>query len=393
MAYDPNETSEQMAFSFYDEMEPRKRAALERDFDTEEDALDALLDNGSEPEKPAPHPLECDCCCAVSVPDPAEQANPPSPETHSGERGSLSDEPAKMPEDVPPFAAPFTVADDKALSALDQIEQAERGNQADAAGDEPEETVIVLPAKSTPFPPLTDQTIRRAAAGFLATLKPDGIGLHFSSGIPRVKIDAGAYFLSGGKVPQVTRTVLVVTGVDRDKCWIDASEKEKLLAMLAAAKEEKASLEEMLKQKEPGLKDDSLFPESQTWDFTRTKNRKYHACLHKIEKIESLIYHGSKFERMLFEKLADEYYLAVPKDLIAADELPEAWGLIYIADDFSATVIRPAKKCDCPAENKMSFVFHAASAHTDSFLLANGISVSDGIAKFYLPPKRRKAYC
>ena len=403
MAYrDKNDGGEQMAFPFYEEMAPKKSIA-EREFDTEDDALDALLGNAGQEDAEPEQPLPADSCCTVNLP--ADRTVHRSPETSSGERDFSSGETAD-PGETPAVTDLTTAEDaDAVLDALDEAMRELAGISAEAENFQEEIRTVIEeeeqtsgedePAKKSanPFPPLAEQTIRRAAAGFLAAMEPSGIGLRFPSGIPRIRIDAGAFFLSAAKKnPEIVRTVLVMTCVDRDKCWFDAAEKATLLKALAEQKALKLELEEKLKVSEPDLKDDSLFPESQTWDFSRSKSRKYHACLHRIEKLEYSIYHGSKFERLMFEQAATEYYLAVPEGLLSADELPDEWGLVFIRPDFSAVLVREAKKCDSPQANRTAFALRAAASGTPDFLFANGISLAGGTAKFHLPPKRRKAY-
>lgn len=349
------------------------------EYDTEDDALEALLNPKDElPDLPPPHPLECDCCNAV---------NP-----------AISVSEDKTDDDI------VSAVDDAIdMAAMEQeIAQVIAETDAELAAEaadidremEEEVSVIEITAKKrNVLPPLNQKFIRIAAAGFLAQLKPDGLGIDIRTSISRLKADAGAYFLSSGrKTMEVARTILVVTSLDREDCWIDASRKADLLAALAAAKEEKTAIEEELKTREPDLKDDSLFPESQIWDFTRAKSRKYHSCLRKIERLEHAIYHGSKFERLMYEKTADEYYLVVPADLISANELPEQWGLVYVNEDASLNVIREAEKCECSTAARTDFALRVADGSADDFMLANGISLKDGIVRFHPQPKRRKPY-
>lgn len=367
---------EQMAFSFLREVEADKKTpAIERDFDTEEDALFALLESKND-----------------------EQQLPPE-ETPSGEQFFSASEEEETETEID-AAADQIIANLDAEFAINTAtgdftqEIADTVAEVEAEEEEAiEETVVTIRRKNA-FPELTEQHLRRAALGFLATLKPESMGMNFPSGIARIKVDAGAYFFGSGRTPVVDRTIAVVTCIDRNKCWIDASLKADLLEMLTKAQEEKAALEEELKVREPDLKDDSLFPEAQIWDFSRARSRKYKSCLKKIEKLEYSIYHGSKFERMMFEQLADEFYLVVPAGLITAAELPEEWGLVYVAEDFSTTVIREAKKCECPQEKRTIFALRAAASGYSDLLFANGISMTkDGTSRFHLPPKRRKAYC
>lgn len=364
---------EQMAFSFFEGMKADKvQPAAERDFDTEDDALLALLE--SDEDKQLPPEVE---------PSGEQFFSAPEKETEE-EIDAAAD------QIIAALNTEFSINNDTA----DQLREiADIVAEVEAENEDPLETVVECKKKNA-FPELTEQTIRRAALGFLATQDPAGLGMNFPSGIARIKVDAGAYFFGPGRTPAVDRTIAAVTCIDRNKCWIDASLKANLLKMLTAAQAEKAALEEMLKEKEPDLKDDSLFPEEQIWDFSRAKSRKYRSCLKKIEKLEYSIYHGSKFERMMFEQTADEFYLIVPAGLITAEELPVEWGLVYIAEDFSATVIRKAVKCPCTQEKRTAFALRAAVAGCGDVLFANGVAVTNkGDVRFHLPPKRRKAYC
>ncbi len=380
------DSPEQMAFSFFQEVQEVKKdqPVADRDFETEDEALDALLAAGT-PEDDEP-PFDAMECCESNT----------TPSGIPGERFSVSE--TEEDREIDAVIERIFGTETEEISAVtveNEMEEAIAQAVAEEEAESEPEKVILLPEKRNPFPPLTEQTIRRAALGFLAAMKPDGAGMKFPSGVARIKIDAGAFFLNAGiRNVEVAKTVLVVTCMDRDKCWIDASYKADLLKLLGEAKAEKAELEEMLKIKEPDLKDDSLFPESQNWDFSKAKSRKYHACLRKIKKIEYSIYHGSKFERLMFEQCADEYYLAVPAGLIAAQELPEEWGLVYIAENYETAVIRPAKTCRTTPEKRVAFALRAATAGAGDLLFANGISIAknSGKVNYHLLPKRRKIY-
>ncbi len=380
------DSPEQMAFSFFQDMKEEMPAGqppvAERDFETEDDALDALLSTAVTEED-------------ENIP-PFDMAEPENKETPSGmncagERFPVSAEEEDREIDAAIERIFGVVEEAESMAALEsEIQSVAAEITAAEKEEEPQPVVIELREKRNSFPPLTEQTLRRAALGFLAGLNPDGAGMKFFSGSPKIKADAGAFFMENG---EVTGTVLVMTCMELSKCAPDASCRAELLKELDEAKAAKAALEEMLKEKEPELKDDSLFPETQCWEFKRTKNRKYHACLRKIEKLEYAICHGSKFDRLMFEQCADKYYLAVPAGVEPASELPEEWGILSIAENYQAEVIRPAKICGTTPEKRTLFAMRAAAAGLDGLLFANGISLSGGRVCYHLPPKRRRKYC
>lgn len=190
---------EQMAFSFLREVETDKKTpAIERDFDTEEDALFALLESKND-----------------------EQQLPPE-ETPSGEQFFSASEEEETETEID-AAADQIIANLDAEFAINTAtgdftqEIADTVAEVEAEEEEAiEETVVTIRRKNA-FPELTEQHLRRAALGFLATLKPESMGMNFPSGIARIKVDAGAYFFGLGRTPVVNRTIAVVTCIDRNK--------------------------------------------------------------------------------------------------------------------------------------------------------------------------------
>lgn len=330
---DQEETSEQLSFGFYEAMQPGDIRG-NRVFDSEDDALNAMLDR--QPDAPP-----------ETTPEDAGEAFP-------GGNGTAEED----------------------LSA--------NGEGIESAGLE----------KTNSFPSLTETGLRRAVLGFLAAMKPDGLGIRFLSPVPRLRADAGAFFLAPGcRTPAVVRSVLVMFCLHREDYCLDKAEKTALKASLDAEREKKSALEEMLKEREPGLKDDSLFDETRTWDFSKTKNRRYHACLHRIEKLEYSISRGSKFDHLLCEQAANEFYLAVPSGLISLSEAPAGWGLLAVGDDFSVQTLLEAPRHECPPENQSAFALRTVSTNVKAFLFAHGIALAeDGAARFYPLPRRRRSY-
>lgn len=349
---DEEEKSEQLSFDFYEAMLPGD-VKRNRVFDSEDDALNAMLDRDAQ----------------------SQTENVPG--------DTLED----FPRDTAPRGEvrPATAVTENPVLVTAETEK-------DVSGGN--DIKIVNIGHTNPFPPLTEQNLRRAALGFLAALKPDGFGMRFPSPVPRIRIDAGAFFLAPGfRMPQVVRSVLVLVCMNREGYHLDKAEKAALLATLNVEKAKKASLEEMLKHQDPSVKDDSLFDETRTWDFSRTKNRRYHTCLRRIEKLNQAICRGSKFERLRCEQAANEFYLAVPAGLIAPSEAPSGWGLLTIQDDFSVRTLLDAPVHECPPENQAAFAIRVAASDAKSFLFANGVALAeDGAAHFYPVPRRRRSY-
>ena len=138
---------EQMAFSFFKEIEADKKTpAAERDFDTEDDALFALLESRED-----------------------EQQLPPE-EAPSGEQFFSAPEQGETEAEIDAAADQFianldaefainTATDDLVKEITDTVAEVEAEEEETV-----EETVVTIRKKNA-FPELTEQHLRRAALG------------------------------------------------------------------------------------------------------------------------------------------------------------------------------------------------------------------------------------
>lgn len=239
----------------------------------------------------------------------------------------------------------------------------------------------------------TPASMRQAVLGWLAMQNPSGLALKVATTMPHYTADAAAFWLTPKlrNSAEIERTAIVEICLDEKKCQEDYSKRKALQKKLADLLERKTVLEEKIRESEPGLMNNSLFEETREWDYASSKNQTYQRLLKRIGKTEFDLSHVNRFARITAEELADEYYLAAPENLIREDQIPHGWGLIYISETLQATVVRNAKKYECPRENRENLALKAAASGMYETLFTHGISISkQGGTLFHTPPKKRR---
>lgn len=218
--------------------------------------------------------------------------------------------------------------------------------------------------------------LRRALVAWTLRQKPSGIGVMVPTRFLKYQADVAAFWSAQGRnrtlVP--VKTVIIECRDNRDDCWPDCSKRDEILSSLMAKKDEKRSYETEIRHSEPHLRDgDNLFNEFESWNYSASKNRNYAKCLKSIEGLEHAIYKGSRFERIMRANVANELYLAVPAGTVHADELADGWGLLFIHNDLSVEIAKPAELRDCPESRKMHLVQNIASSCLPSMIHSHGV--------------------
>lgn len=428
-----NEDDLQMSFGFYDDVEsneavrPVKRNVSELlekiDFETEEDALAALIGQTPvAPEGEESDPWSGQVSDVLAESRTENDSRELSAEQHentesfalpeekfSGQRqGDMS--PAVPSEDgqTEVQAAGNTMDSDHAgIPPWDEPELQDSPAEDVPEKDFAEETATEDPVKVFPVqemekkrksstPVMNIQLLRRVALGFLARLKPSAAAMRVPTLLGgRYKADAAAFWLPAGcrTELQPERTALVLCVLDHDDFVREPENRKNVLDEWNQAVDKKEKLEAVIRQKEPYTKIVSLFAEEEKWDYSLSKNRTYHACLRKISKLFKQLATDSIYSRMIFEDLADEYYLLSPAGVIQQDEVPEGWGLVWAEKDLSTEIVCPAEPHQCPAGNRINLALRIAGAGLEEQLFANGIDVCNDNPPVYRPlPKRRKSY-
>lgn len=222
---------------------------------------------------------------------------------------------------------------------------------------------------------------KRAIIAWLMKDSPSGIGITVPTRFSKYRADIAAFWSKPvkGKCLMPAKTVIIETRLNRDECWPECSGKEDILAELKAKKEDKRKLEAEIRKTEPELKDtDNLFNEYESWNYLKSGNKKYHKCLRKIEDLEHSLYKGSRFEQIRRAHVANQLYLAVPANIVHADELADGWGLIFVHSNLKAEIVKESETWDCPENNKLHLVQNIAASCIKSLLVCFGIREDSG---------------
>jgi hypothetical protein len=238
--------------------------------------------------------------------------------------------------------------------------------------------------------------IRQILTGWLLQQNPTGIGVSVPTRISRYQADIAAFWsVPVDKLLTPQQTMIIEIRHDREACWPDCADKDKLLELLREAKNIKTELEERIKRDEPELVDTNvLFEEYRGWNYHESKNSYYHEICRKIEKIEHAIYKGSRFEMIRSGQVADLLYLAVPKESVTPTEVADGWGLLYFDECGEVTEIKSPDNWNCSMKKRQHLIQNIAAINSKDTLFRNGINqnFADNSITFSKAPRRRRSF-
>ncbi|MCP3966390.1 MAG: hypothetical protein GY750_09570 [Lentisphaerae bacterium] len=234
--------------------------------------------------------------------------------------------------------------------------------------------------------------LRQAVLRWLVSRKPTGIGVKVPTRIRKYQVEAAAFWSVQDKLKKrAEKTALVEVCNDRDHCWPDCSDLDTLLRNIRELKEEKQQLEEIIRAKEPELKErDTLFDEFQRWNYSASRNRKYQKCIKQIDRAHHSLYKGSRLELIRQAHVADFIYVAVPEGVIHPHELVDGWGLLYITPNGEITEEKKAQRQTCSLDSRMHLIQNIAASCMNSALFANGVNLRNNGEVFLTKPPRRR---
>ena len=243
-----------------------------------------------------------------------------------------------------------------------------------------------------------ERDIRRAVMAWLAKFTPYSVGVMVPTRISKYRAGVAASWSravskKGKKTLYPYKTVIIEIRTAKDNCAVECGNEDGLNYLLATEKKRKAQLEATIRKNEPDLKlTDTLFSDIESWDYSKSENKAYSKCCGRIEELERNINNGSRFERIRQSLLADYLYLAVPGGLVKKEDIADGWGLLYVNEDMSVTLVVEPETWNCPIENKMHLVQNIAKASTSVLYNANGILLAkSGKTKFIRVPRKRRS--
>lgn len=260
--------------------------------------------------------------------------------------------------------------------------------------------VDVPAATSENIPSLRTMDIHRAVLAWLVTAKAPGMAIKVPTRIPRFKADVAAFWnrpirnrgtVGPTKLLTPNETVIVECRRRREECWPDFTKSSDLLPRLRELKETRQNLQADIRVTEPDLRETAtLFEEYSEWHYYRTQKSVYHDVHADIKKIETALYKGTRFEKIRNARMADVLYLAVPERMVHPYELADGWGLIWIAQDLTATVVSQAANNHGSPENHLHLVQNIAAAALGPLLFSQGVYRQEDGCRFLPKPRRRR---
>lgn len=123
-------------------------------------------------------------------------------------------------------------------------------------------------------------------------------------------------------------------------------------------------LEELFTTHCPDLRrGDALWPEFDSWDFSRLEHHGYRAVLGELESVQRRVIRGTKFSRMFRWRCADFLYLVVEDGIFAEAEIPAGWGLLVRRGE-ELRLARPPVALDATESQRVALLECIAIAAT-----------------------------
>jgi hypothetical protein len=156
----------------------------------------------------------------------------------------------------------------------------------------------------------------------------------------------------------------------------DAHAEQATRQRLAELLERRRTLEALLAVHCPDLRrGEALWPEYDTWDFSRLEHQTYRDVLADLDLVQRRIVRGTKFSKMFRYRCADFLYLVVEDGIFAEAEIPAGWGLLVRRDASLENVRRPTDLISSPAQ-RHALLQAIAAAGTRAINRAAGLTFS-----------------
>lgn len=173
-----------------------------------------------------------------------------------------------------------------------------------------------------------------------------------------------------------TRTVIFECKQSRADLLKDAHAEAATRARLAELAERRQTLESLFTVHRPDLRrGEALWPEYDTWDFSRLEHQAYRAVLAELEAVQRHVVRGTKFSKMFRYRCADLLYLVIEDGIFAEAEIPAGWGvLIRRGDQLEPT--RRAVELAAAVDQRGALLQAIAAAGTRAVNRVHGVTIS-----------------
>ena len=145
----------------------------------------------------------------------------------------------------------------------------------------------------------------------------------------------------------------------RDNCHTASARRR-----LEATCNRRQFLEAQLRTHYPNLHNgDSLFPEFDCENFSAIGHRGYARLIRELRALQSRLYDGTKFEKLIRYRCANFFFIVVPEQLFRQSEVPVGWGAL-IESNHTLTLVRRPIWQDATADNRIRLLQRIAIAGT-----------------------------
>ncbi|MBX3406174.1 MAG: hypothetical protein KF869_05355 [Phycisphaeraceae bacterium] len=183
--------------------------------------------------------------------------------------------------------------------------------------------------------------LRADAVRFLFEIGCAAAATEIPCPISRFRVDAAGYFdplprgvagvAQGSWRGATARTVIVECKQARADFLRDSRQTPALLARRRELEAARACLEErIIRVAEPELRigGSALFPELERWDYDRSRLASYRRIVAELRRTDLALHGQTKFWVLRQYKLSDFLFIAAPRGVLQADEVPPGWGLL-----------------------------------------------------------------
>lgn len=147
--------------------------------------------------------------------------------------------------------------------------------------------------------------------------------------------------------------------------YMEYSNSQEMTAEIARLREERSKLEEQIRREEPELRDPNvLFEELAIWDYGKSTNPLYRDIQRNIAWFEEILYNGTKMQHFQESAAADFLTIVVPEKMVQPEGFHEQWGLIWIAEDGTATLKHEPAKLDSQSGAKLMLLRKMLESNT-----------------------------
>lgn len=222
--------------------------------------------------------------------------------------------------------------------------------------------------------------LRRAVIQWLMKREdtPGAIGLDVPTGMVSDRADIAALWSSPVRIEKrnllmPSRSLVVVCALTRSECYAASVNPDALINEMRYIKKRLVSLEEIIRQEEPLLRDThSLFEEYADWDYEHSQNMEYQTCRARAKEISEKLYRGTRMERIQRNKIANELYVAIPEGILFPDEVMPEWGIITVSEDYVARMERKAPVKEASPDAQLHLAQKIAASNRDYLTAAMG---------------------